>query len=52
VTRDIDHLAELARFNAARVFISITTLDPKLANIQVAWFCACRLRLRRCSSAG
>lgn len=33
VTRDIDHLAELARFNAARVFISITTLDPKLANI-------------------
>lgn len=33
VTRDVDHLAELARFNAARVFISITTLDPKLANI-------------------
>jgi DNA repair photolyase len=33
VTRDIDHLQELARFNAARVFISITTLDPKLANI-------------------
>ncbi|MGZ8795882.1 MAG: PA0069 family radical SAM protein [Thermoanaerobaculia bacterium] len=33
VTRDIDHLAELARFNAARVFLSITTLDPKLANI-------------------
>ncbi|HEX9160308.1 MAG TPA: PA0069 family radical SAM protein [Thermoanaerobaculia bacterium] len=33
VTRDIDHLQELARFNAARVFVSITTLDPKLANI-------------------
>ncbi len=33
VTRDIDHLKELARFNAARVFVSITTLDPKLANI-------------------
>lgn len=32
VTRDIDHLQELARFNAARVFVSITTLDPKLAN--------------------
>ncbi|HEX7420028.1 MAG TPA: radical SAM protein, partial [Thermoanaerobaculia bacterium] len=33
VTRDIDHLKELAKFNAARVFLSITTLDPKLANI-------------------
>ena len=33
VTRDIDHLEELARFNAARVFVSITTLDAKLANI-------------------
>jgi DNA repair photolyase len=33
VTRDIDHLAELARFHAVRVFISITTLDLKLANI-------------------
>jgi DNA repair photolyase len=32
VTRDIDHLQELARFNAARVFVSITTLDSKLAN--------------------
>lgn len=33
VTRDIDHLAELARSAAARVFISITTLDPKLAGV-------------------
>ncbi len=33
VTRDIDHLRELARFNAVRVFVSVTTLDPKLANI-------------------
>jgi DNA repair photolyase len=33
VTRDIDHLRELAEFAAARVFVSITTLDPKLANI-------------------
>lgn len=33
VTRDIDHLAELARHNAARVFVSVTTLDPSLANI-------------------
>src|SRR5437667_12753314 len=33
VTRDIDILRELASFNATRVFLSITTLDPKLANI-------------------
>jgi DNA repair photolyase len=33
VTRDIDHLRELARFNAARAFVSVTTLDPKLAGI-------------------
>jgi DNA repair photolyase len=33
VTRDIDHLRELARFNAARVFVSVTTLDPRIANI-------------------
>jgi DNA repair photolyase len=33
VTRDIDHLQELARFDAVRVFISVTTLDAKLANI-------------------
>ena len=33
VTRDADVLAELARFDAARAFISITTLDPALARI-------------------
>jgi DNA repair photolyase len=31
VTRDIDHLAELARHNAVGVAISITSLDAKLA---------------------
>jgi len=31
VTRDADVLAELARFHATRVMISITTLDPGLA---------------------
>ncbi|HYI08497.1 MAG TPA: PA0069 family radical SAM protein [Thermoanaerobaculia bacterium] len=33
VTRDADVLAELAKYNAARVHISITTLDAKLARI-------------------
>ena len=33
VTRDADHLAELASFDAARVFLSITTLDAKLAGV-------------------
>ena len=33
VTRDIDHLAELARHGAVCVYLSITTLDPKLARI-------------------
>jgi DNA repair photolyase len=31
VTRDLDHLAELAHFNAAVVAISLTSLDPGLA---------------------
>ena len=30
VTRDVDLLAELARFHAARVFVSVTTLDHSL----------------------
>src|SRR5262249_56284177 len=30
-SRDSDLLSELARFNAAAVFVSITTLDPDLA---------------------
>jgi DNA repair photolyase len=33
VTRDIDHLGELAKYDAAAVYVSITTLDPALANI-------------------
>lgn len=33
VARDLDHLAELARWNAVAVYLSITTLDPKLARI-------------------
>ena len=33
VARDIDHLAELAKYNAVCVFLSITTLDSKLARI-------------------
>jgi DNA repair photolyase len=31
VTRDADHLGELARIGAAKVFVSITTLDATLA---------------------
>jgi DNA repair photolyase len=33
VTRDADILGDLAQDHAARVFVSVTTLDPKLANI-------------------
>ena len=33
VTRDIDILKELARFNATAVCVSVTTLDPKLAHV-------------------
>ena len=33
ITRDVDLLAELARYQAARAYISITSLDPKLAHI-------------------
>src|SRR5205085_9262982 len=33
VTRDVDHFRELAKYEAASVFVSITTLDAKLANI-------------------
>jgi DNA repair photolyase len=31
VTRDLDYLGELAKVNAAQVYLSITTLDPELA---------------------
>jgi len=33
VTRDLDHLVELARHQATAVYLSITTLDPKLARL-------------------
>lgn len=33
VTRDIDHLSELARFNASVVAISLTSLDRELAGV-------------------
>lgn len=33
VTRDVDFLAELARHHAAAVYVSITTLDAKLAHV-------------------
>jgi DNA repair photolyase len=33
VTRDIDHLSELARHNAALVYLSLTTLDTELRSV-------------------
>ncbi|MDB6079250.1 MAG: Radical [Akkermansiaceae bacterium] len=33
ITRDIDHLAELAKYRAAAAILSVTTLDPQLARI-------------------
>jgi DNA repair photolyase len=33
VTRDVDHLGELARYGAVSVAVSITTLDPNLVRI-------------------
>ena len=33
LTRDIDHFRELAKYDAISVFVSITTLDPKVASI-------------------
>ncbi len=33
VTRDIDLLSELARYQCCAVFISLTTLDPKLSGV-------------------
>lgn len=33
VTRDLDHLRELARFQAVAVFVSVTSLDPALARV-------------------
>ena len=33
IARDLDHLTDLARWNAVAVYVSVTTLDPKLARI-------------------
>jgi DNA repair photolyase len=33
VTRDIDLLTELARYNAAQVYVSVTSLDPELRKV-------------------
>jgi DNA repair photolyase len=33
IERDLDHLAELARYQAVAVYLSVTTLDPGLARI-------------------
>lgn len=33
VTRDLDHLVDLARFEAVSVFLSVTSLDAKLARV-------------------
>ncbi len=33
VSRDLDHLAELARHQAVAVYLSVTTLDPDLARV-------------------
>ena len=46
VTRDIDLLAELARYNAARVAISLTTLDNTLASTMEPRAAAPRARLK------
>jgi DNA repair photolyase len=46
VTRDVDYLGELAQYDAASVAVSITTLDPKLANIMEPRASTPELRLR------
>jgi DNA repair photolyase len=33
VSRDLDHLAELAKHQAVAVYLSVTTLDPQLARV-------------------
>jgi DNA repair photolyase len=55
VTRDVDLLTELARYNAVRVFVSITTLDAGLARIMEPRTSSPELRLdavRTLSAAG
>lgn len=55
VTRDLDLLTELARFDAVRVCISVTTLDPHLARVMEPRASAPARRLdaiRRLADAG
>lgn len=55
VTRDLDHLSELASHRAAGVYLSITTLDPALARILEPRAATPRARLdalRQLSAAG
>jgi DNA repair photolyase len=55
VTRDLDHLAELARHRAVCVFLSVTSLDPKLARIMEPRAASPRARLdavRQLAEAG
>ena len=49
VTRDIDLLSELARYNAAWVTVSITTLDPALGRIMEPRTSSPELRLEAIS---
>lgn len=46
VTRDADLLADLARDNAAMVYVSITTLDPELARVMEPRASSPAMRLR------
>jgi DNA repair photolyase len=46
VARDADVLAELAKFNAALVYVSVTTLDPELARLMEPRAAAPAARLR------
>lgn len=55
VTRDIDVLKELAKFDAIGVAVSVTTLDPKIANIMEPRAATPELRLeaiQQLASAG
>jgi DNA repair photolyase len=55
VTRDIDILADMARKNLAKVALSVTTLDPKLARVMEPRAATPSLRLatiRKLSQAG
>lgn len=55
VARDVDVLAELARFRAVAVFVSVTTLDPELRTIlepRASPPAARLLAIRRLAAAG